>query len=648
MSNPEVYADEEGTVRPAELVVGRSPASCLGCGRPCSLRFGTDVMHVRCWVLSTAATRANPSAPLDGPPPAQQRHSDENGPDDEPGLFHLEEVLVEQDPPEDLLYADVPLRNQPAAAHASDDDATGPEVASSPEPTDGPPTADAPAAETTERATQRPAAPPPPARTADRAGFLGPAAVLDPTGVWLSDGTSTPPPHPIRHVGDVAALVEHFRLGTVTGRGLSEPGQVWLTAAMLTELGIDLTAMPTKPHLLREGLEHATKGSAFVTDAITAGFTIDKPKNEPTKTALSPFSRIRRSDSSQFVWVAALPAMNPDRLVMPILGDEPAPGVLADRLARFAAALQFPWTLHPGVTGIDLMLTTRHGHRDWFTPYDPVEPAQEGDLAADITWSRQPLDSERRLTYVHAYDRGGSHLAGAAGLELGVGKPVHHELGCTFSAKLPGYWQVEAGETGDWRIPHLLWPTENPPAEPIWVATPTLALAYEHDVIPPILQAYTWPEHTRILDPWYARIRDARTELDTDDPDDQLVRDLVKVVYTRTLGMLGSHQYMTGRPGYAPERRHMIQAKARANIMRRILQIGHDTNRWPLAINADTIVYASDVPDPAVAWPGKPDHQGRGLGQYKPEGSALMANHAHHFTGQGYRGKGDLTTGELQ
>lgn len=62
--------------------------------------------------------------------------------------------------------------------------------------------------------------------------------------------------------------------------------------------------------------------------------------------------------------------------------------------------------------------------------------------------------------------------------------------------------------------------------------------------------------------------------------------------------MLGSHTHQVGRPGYAPERRHLIIAKARANVLRRVHTIGNQTGRWPVAIAIDTVRMTSPEPDP--------------------------------------------------
>lgn len=461
--------------------------------------------------------------------------------------------------------------------------------------------------------------------------FVAPAAVADTDGVWLPDGTRHDLPQPLHHVGHLAALVNRLQLGVQVTRRRAEPGQIWVTAPLLGQLGVAVGQLPDDPTRRGDAIRELSKATPLVTAAIEENWQLGGPGD-----SLGVWTRVWTGDQ-RGVWVALIPAMD-DQL--PVLADEPAPATLARRLALFAGALRAPWAMSPATTGIDLMVTLRARDRArLFTPREPVPPARVPTLEQDLNWSRQPAEGENGWSYVHAYDRGGSYAAGIAGLELGIGDPVHHPQGTRFDPKLPGYWRFEVPEAGDWRLPHPLNPRGSTPARPVWATTPALHLAHELGYEVPILEAYTWPEHGRILDPWYERIRDARTALDVDDVDAQAARGLLKVVYTRSIGMLGSEEWMRGRRGYAPDRRHHIVAKARANILRRIRQIGRDTDRWPVAVIADTVVYVSDDPDPLSAWPGKPEHLGRGFGQFKPEASGLLVDQLQFLDGRGYRGK---------
>jgi len=266
-------------------------------------------------------------------------------------------------------------------------------------------------------------------------------------------------------------------------------------------------------------------------------------------------------------------------------------------------------------------------------------------LEAEILWSRVPYADEQAARYLHVYDRGGSYAAGLAGLEVGIGEAEHHPDGVVFDKRIPGYYRVRLVDQGDVRMPHPLYVTGSGRREDntAWVSAPTVELAGGFDYPIEVCEAYTWPEHARVFTSWYEKLRDARTALDTDNVDEQVARDMVKAVYSQTIGMMGSHELWGGRKGYAPERRHAIVARARANLLRRVHQIGTSSRRWPVAINRDSIGYVSDDPDPVTAWPGDPRHFGRGLGQYKPERSGLLADHLPFLDGHGWKGKTRLT-----
>jgi hypothetical protein len=468
--------------------------------------------------------------------------------------------------------------------------------------------------------------------------YAAPAAVLDTDGIWMPNGERSDAPRPIRHVGDIADMVSHFQLGTKVTSWRDEPGQIWVTAEALNSFGIDSAELPDDPGKRVAAIRDLTRGNPFLTDAIAEGWKI----GGKTGDCLGAWTRIWRGDK-RGVWIALIPAMDGDIKATPVLGDSPNPATLSRRLALFASALQAPWALSGSTTGLDLMISLRSKDKDkYFTPLQPVPPALDHTLERELNWSRVPTDEEQKMHFIHAYDRGGSYAAGCAGLELGIGQPVHHPEGATFDPKLPGYWKYEVPEAADWRFPHPLKPRGGMPTRPVWGTTPGVQLAYELGYEVEILEAYTWPEHGRILDPWYARIRDARTALDINDHDSQLARDLLKVVYTRTIGMLGSDIFMKDRPGYAPDRRHHIVSKARTNVLRRILQIGRDTDTWPVAATADTILYLSNEGDPTAAWPGKPANFGRGFGQFKPEASGLLIDQLPYLNGKDYRGKDDL------
>ncbi|MDY6870905.1 MAG: hypothetical protein SV966_10400, partial [Actinomycetota bacterium] len=474
-----------------------------------------------------------------------------------------------------------------------------------------------------------------------------PAAVLHTDGLWLPDGTHIELDEPILHVGQVAELAYTHRIGYQLTPKYTEAAQIWVTADACAAFGIDVEAISRRDRA--KSLRQLTEGIDFVVLAVKDGWSLGGAAEDPTTQRLGTWTRVYRDDK-RGVMVALIPGMGAGHEEMPILSDDPTPAQIARRLQLLADALHFPWKINAGVTAVDLMLQTRTkkwSPQEWkevvFTPSTTSPPFGIGDVESDFDWSRPPTAEESQRRYLHAYDRGGSYVAGIAGLELPIGDPVHHPEGTQFDAKTPGYWLAEIPEASDWRMPYVLNPRGIQFTGPKWVTTPTLERAIALGYNPAILEAWTWPQHGRVLLGWYERFRDASGVLDTDDLDAQAARDQAKIIRTHGIGIIGSDEHLKGKTGYSPERRLHVLAKAKANIVYRLQQIGERTDQWPLAVATDTVLYASDDPDPVTAWPGGPDSFGRGFGQYKPEGSALLADHLDFLNGRDYRGKRELT-----
>lgn len=473
-----------------------------------------------------------------------------------------------------------------------------------------------------------------------------PAAVLHTDGLWLADGTHVELATPIVHVGQVAELAYTHNLGYRLTAKYAEPGQIWITEAACQEFGIDVEAISRRDRA--KSLRQLTENIDFVTGAINEGWSLGGAGEDPNAHRLGTWTRVYRDDK-RGVMIALIPGMGTGADEMPILSDEATPAQIAKRLQLLADALRFPWKINAGVTAVDLMLQTRTktwSPQEWrdvvFAPSTTAPPFGIGDVESDFDWSRPPTSEERHRRYVHAYDRGGSYVAGIAGLELPIGDPIHHPDGAPFNANTPGYWLVDIPETSDWRLPYVLNPRGLQFTGPKWVCTPTLERAIALGYQPHILQAWLWPRHGRVLLGWYERFRDASATLDLDDPDAQAARDQAKIIRTHGIGIIGSDEHLKGKPAYSPERRLHVLAKAKANIAYRLHQIGEKTGHWPLAVATDTVVYASDDPDPVTAWPGGAESFGRGFGRYKPEGSGLLEEHLEHLNGRDYRGKRDL------
>ncbi|ACZ32410.1 hypothetical protein Xcel_3411 (plasmid) [Xylanimonas cellulosilytica DSM 15894] len=501
------------------------------------------------------------------------------------------------------------------------------------------PAAAAPAATPTTKATT-------PARSAAAkssktgpaaAGFRAAAAVVDLDGIWLSNGEQMPwfTSGPPTHVGQLMLLAHHLNLGTQTTKYLSAGPQVWVGADLARHMGIDVASIEAAEEKDRDKVAHeVTANAAAITDAIDKGYSLGGDGK-----SLGRWTRVWKG-TAKSVWLVLLPAMTRDAASVALMSGDPDHATLAKRIGLLADQLGAPYHLSPSSTGLDLMKALRRkDHERFFSVTEPIEPATIGNLETETNWCRKPDGDELEHQWVHAYDRSGSYLAGVSGLELGVGEPIHHPEGTAFVPRLPGYWKIEVPESGDWRMPNPLDWRGKSAGRTRWMTTPALEFALEQEYAPTILEAWTWPEHARVLDPWYERIRDARTALDTDDIDAQAARDQLKQIYAHTIGMLGSGTYREGKEGYRPDWRHHIVAKARTNVLRRVATIGRDSGRWPVAIATDTVLYTSNEADPVKAWPGGPKTLGRELGRYKPEGSVPLAEHLQYLAGGTYTGR---------
>lgn len=507
------------------------------------------------------------------------------------------------------------------------------------------------AAEAPAAPAPRQAAPAQPAAATSTEDFRAPLGVLHTDGLWLSTGELITIRGQLEHAGQLAQLATDLNLGTRINQGTNgarktERGQIFLTMDAALALGLPLDTLPESTDsdygkLLRE----ATKGHPFITNATDTGFSLSGDGS------MAGSIDIWREDDRRIgAHIALLPAQD-FRFISTILDGEPDPATIARRLGKFTAALKFPYRSSAGTTGTKLMraLLPRDKHDEIYYPQDRPGPVKDQMMAeGDFNWQRKLYGDELKQHWVHGFDRGGSYLA-AASTEVGVGTPTHYDgpLQFTKATNKPGYWLITAPEPGSWLMPDIFAAQgiirDGFTGSQIWVTTPTLELANEMGLELEIHEAWLWDRKAKVFEAWYKRIRDARTTLDTVDVDDQAARDLLKIVYAAAIGMLdyrGDHDTLAV---WAPHRHDMIVAKSRANIIRRVLANAERTGRWPVAIEKDTVVYTSDNIDPLEAWPGDPSWFGRGLGQYKYEGSDQLSHHAEFLNGDGtYKGKRHL------
>jgi hypothetical protein len=485
-----------------------------------------------------------------------------------------------------------------------------------------------------------------------RSTFRAVAAVVDITTIWLPDGTTLPLQRPVRHLGDLEDLGRELNLGAdpVKWRKQPEAGQVVPTAALWRQLGVDVDAIPQREDKRRAWLQQLSKDLPALHDAAAEGWIFGDGQSAPQ---LRGITRLRRQDATRgSVAVLCVQAMD-SSLPAP---DVEHPGQTARRLQLFADAVGIPFRGAIS-TGMDLLelVTPVERKRQWETvDYSDIGPASISMLDGVFDWTRRPEAEEAQLRYLHAYDRNGAYLAACSSVLVGLGRPQLYADGCAFDEKRAGWWLIKVPADTDRRFPGVLNPDGRTAGTEQWVTTTTLAYAVkEEGFTGPVLRAWLWtPEQTsRLLEPWYRILRDARTALiDSDDPQAPATLQLIKEIYKRTNGWFAATA-ARGTYAFQPYMHHAIRAASKVGMLHTVKAIGAQSGTWPLVVaDTDVLAYASDAHDPAQAWPGRDEGKtrlgsklGTGLGGYKPYRSGPLNKQLPLLTGRGWSGRENLT-----
>ncbi|MFK4123210.1 telomere-associated protein Tap [Streptomyces longwoodensis] len=269
-------------------------------------------------------------------------------------------------------------------------------------------------------------------------------------------------------------------------------------------------------------------------------------------------------------------------------------------------------------------------------PEEGSRPASEALDEEACIWVRPAdliSDAERACTHVVALDVQVAFLAACRRLHVGTGPAVHYPRNPDFDPGLPGSWYVDLSHVEtDPRLPSPFTSSGERPDGPGWYATPTVAYAAElgADVRP--MEAWVRETHSPYLQPWYETLRDAyltvmadlgvTTDLDDEaflaamagykDGDSLLVTlaGAIKATAKAGIGKLRQRpnlgvDHVFGYPWPAlkrltwrPDIRAMILSKARTNMHRKMHHLATVAGRYPLAVNNDCVVYATDGPSP--------------------------------------------------
>ncbi len=293
----------------------------------------------------------------------------------------------------------------------------------------------------------------------------------------------------------------------------------------------------------------------------------------------------------------------------------------------------------------------------------PPEQAMEEEA---WDWSREPSDHEQdTFAYVVGLDTNLAFVSAASGLQVGLDAEPRHVRAPAFDKKVPGSWYCDLTHVAtDPRLPSPFTSTGQPPTGPAWYATPTLAYAQElgADVRP--IEAYLRDDHGGYLTPWYERLRDAylatmadlgvhqklpqadylaaMKKLATADPASLALLAAIKSTGKGGLGKLRegprtpaapyTRWSALNKPTWRPDIRAAVVSRARVNQHRKMLKMATQTDRYPVAVFSDCVLYpahtptALDVVPPGPDGLGVPGHLRLGVnpGFSKEEGAQTM------------------------
>lgn len=343
-----------------------------------------------------------------------------------------------------------------------------------------------------------------------------------------------------------------------------------------------------------------------------------------------PWLRCRRRDVPHAVWqhivITALETRAPWREAAD------ARELLAAVLA-YNSALGSLYLSSPGATGTRVIRETHDSPQAAaLLTSDHLPAITKEPIELDMVWTRQlarrELSPER---YLHSYDKNGMYLSACSSVQLGIGEAaafngVAARALVDGGAWLPGYWRVDV-MPGRAYLPDPFRPTVSRAEEPgpIWLTTPAVQLAADLRMLGAIHEAWLWPEHHRMLEGWYKRLRVARLELlAAQGPAARVALGALKQTYRMGIGWLDGYWLEAGDELLRPDWRHQIVAMARANFYRNLLLLAA-IGRYPAAVNIDCVYVLSDDPDARADCPAC-WHLGTGLGEFKIRDSVQLAD----------------------
>jgi hypothetical protein len=297
------------------------------------------------------------------------------------------------------------------------------------------------------------------------------------------------------------------------------------------------------------------------------------------------------------------------------------------------SAIGLPVLWSPGHMALDLLKALNVEKRaSWLSPL-PTDlrtlPTSDGrtlpimKCARDLTWKRPLTPREKKMKWIHKYDKNSMYLASATGLLVGEGNP-EYVTGEAFDDRLPGIWRITANR-GDSPYDGMKLPT---PARTEWMTTAMVACAKALGYEVQVHEGYQWHEHGkyhRTLESWANMLWAARQSLKTTSPSfdptfkhpqgRENAYDTIGAIAHVGVGKLADDSTSGGL--YRPDLWALTVGRACANIFYNVDSLRKKTGLTPVLIYTDALWFISNDPNPETAISGIVDTTGSKLGGYK-------------------------------
>lgn len=258
-------------------------------------------------------------------------------------------------------------------------------------------------------------------------------------------------------------------------------------------------------------------------------------------------------------------------------------------------------------------------------------------------WSRPLANGEDTYPLIVEYDTNAAHLSPIGSADLGQGEPTHIGPGRPLAygpRPFPGFYRLaEAPQWPAWCRPYLPRLEWLDPDE-MWAPAPLVALLTKDlGVELHIVEAYFWERTGRPYDGFARTCRAAREALlpvRRSDKAADLAYRANAALYKSLWGYLMRKSYTAPAEGddlrtrdllWRPDHAHTIDTLSHCNMIRRVVNIGRQSARWPVAMQVDAAYYA--VTDP---WADAPNGMAIGSrgGEFAAERKAFTVQLREH------------------